>query len=244
MAINKNTTAKKSSFLKRGSDAQEHLAQAEAKDELRKSQQGKIRRFFITDKNLGDDFRITFLDGDLTPDKGMLDVPIWDEHTLTWQGSMQHFVAPDPADGPDPIEEFTGKSAATVFGLTIIDHTGYTDRKGKVWNNQRRLFVGKRRTLNQLVKIAQKRGGLVGCTFDISRSSGDVASVGDMFEFVEKNALEDLAAEYGEETCTPADWEEELQAYSADELREMGFGAKAGSKVGGGKPSSEYAQNL
>ena len=59
--------------------------------------------------------------------------------------------------------------------MTVIDHSEYTVQKGpnagKVYKNQRRLFVAKEGTLKALNKLAAKpeRNGLAGCTFDVSR---------------------------------------------------------------------------
>ena len=42
--------------------------------------------------------------------------------------------------------------------------------KGKVIKNTRKLFIAKNQTIKMLTKLAAKRGGLQGCTFDVART--------------------------------------------------------------------------
>lgn len=230
------------SFLKKGAEAQAFLNSEEAKAEQRKEEAGKMFRFYIGKDHVGEDFRITFLDGDLTPDGSMIDCPMWSEHTVFHQGKWQNFIPPNPKDEPDPIQEQTGKDPALVFGLTIIDHSEYKSKDGKKsYKDERRLFVGKRGSYHQLLKYAQKRGGLAGCTFEVSRTTDEKPNVGDMFEFVEKRSLDELKKLYGDKVA-PADWENELKYWSRDELIKLGFGN--GAKVGGAGPSKDLSNEM
>lgn len=226
------------SFLKTGNDAKKLLEQAEARDEQRALERDKLWRFFISKENVGEDFRITFLDGDLT-DEGMLDIPLWNEHTVYHNGRWQSFI--EVTDEPDPIKETTGKDPSLVGGLTIIDHSQYKGKNDKVYENKRKLYVPKRKTLAQLTKFAAKKGGLAGTTWEISRSNEDAASVGDMFEFIEKRTLAELKELYKDE-ATPAVWAEELTYYSRDQLVKMGFGTSG--KIGGSGPSKDLSSEL
>lgn len=226
------------SFLKTGSAAKALLEQEEAKAEQRKEEQGKLWRFSIKKDLCGQDFRFTFLDGDLTPE-GMIDCPMWREHTVHHNGRWQNYIAID--DEPDPVQETTERDASFVFGLSGIDHTEVVSKDGKVFKDRKKLFVGKRKTLGVLLKIAQKRGGLAGATFDITRTNDEAAAVGDMFEFVGKTPLEELQATFGE-AAIPANFAEELTYYNADQLRKMGFGVK--NVVGTYKPSKDYSAEL
>lgn len=240
--VSTSAPKKAPSFLKTGSEAKALLENEEAKAELRKEQAGKLWRFFIGKKNTGDDFMVTFLDGDLTED-GTLDCPMWREHTVNWNGRWENFVAVPEEEGPDPITSYNGdKEPSFKFGLTVIDHTEIVGKDGKVFKDRRKLFVGTRKTLGVLTKLAQKNGGLAGLTVEISRSNDDAPNVGDVFSMVGKNTHEELVALFGEETATPANFAEELTYFSPEELIKMGFGKE--KVIGKSGPSKDYASEL
>ena len=82
-------------------------------------------------------------------------------------------------------------------------------------------------------KIAVKRDGLAGCTFDVSRIGDKAENVGNDFDFTEQLSLKKLAKKYGmkkkgeaedNKVAKPYDYEEVLKYYTADELRKMGLG--------------------
>jgi hypothetical protein len=133
----------------------------------------------------------------------------------------------------------TGDDASHVAVLTIIDHREVKSKDGKkTYKDQKRLFVAKHGTYLYLRTMAEKRGGLAGCTFDVFRSTDKDPNVGDKFDFIEKNEPAQLAQlftkqvkdEKGNVTGTvtdfvPANYEEEVVYRSSAELNAMGFGS-------------------
>lgn len=206
--------AQKAPFLLMGVASREAFENEGAKAVLYEAEKGKLQRFWIPIDKLGDDFRITFLDGDLGFD-GWIVCPAWYEHTVYWNGKWRNFIAPNTEI--DPIKEMTGKNPRLVAGLSIIDHTEY-EVNGGIYTNQKRMFVCTRQTLKLLNKIAAKRGGLTGCTFDVSRTQNRSPSVGDLFEFVKKSKLEELAKEFTPVVTTPVNFSSELTYRTRDEL--------------------------
>jgi hypothetical protein len=93
------------------------------------------------------------------------------------------------------------------------------------------LFVCKLDTYKLLTKKAAKVNGLVGATFDVMRNGDKSASVGNSFDFVEKNSLADISTKFGlkPEDVLPLDYSTVIRRYGRDELRKLGFG---GSVVG------------
>lgn len=223
-------------FLKKGAAAKDAFQQEEAKAEMAKAEAGKMWRFFLKD---GEDGQITFLDGDLN-EEGMLDINMFHEHRVRINGAWQNFICTAEADTsqPCPICE-SGDRPSFVGVMTVIDHRSHTIQNGpnagKVIKNIRRLFVAKRNSMKQLAKLAAKRGGLAGCTFDVSRSGEKEPAVGNQFDFVEKfESFEDIAAKFGLEmdAVMPANYAEELKYRSPEELIDLGVGKAVKSALG------------
>jgi hypothetical protein len=233
-------------FLKKGDAAKKAIAADEAKAELAKSEAGKLWRFWMPPE---EDRKITFLDGDLDED-GMLDINMYHEHSIKLNGNWQNFVCTEESEGYCPLCE-KGESKASLVGvMTIIDHTPHKIKQGpnagKVIENTRKLFVAKKQTLKLLNKIAVKRGGLAGCTFDVSRADEKTASVGSQFDFVEKNSLADIAEglEMSLEDISPANYAEEIVYRTSEELIELGVGkAASGPGYEKGVGSKKNLQN-
>lgn len=224
-------------FLKTGAAAKAALAAEEARVAEAKAAAGKLYRFRLKE---GEARTITFLDGYLDAD-GLLDIPMWMEHTLQVNGNWTNVVCTQEQE-PCPVCA-TGDRPSLVGGLTVIDHTEFTIQKGanagKVISNQKRLFVAKRGTLKILQKLAEKRGGLAGCTFEVSRTSDKSPSVGDMFDFSQQDSLEELREHFGQDDegnwiATPANYDEEVVYRTADQLIELGIG-KAVASIGAKK---------
>lgn len=213
--------AKKHSFIKRGADAVAAMEQEAQKEAARKVGTSYFR-FFLEP---GTTRQITFLDGDLTSE-GILDVPYWYEHNTKLNGKWFNYFVCLQDEEPCPICESGTYYASYVAGMTVLDHTPYTDKKGVVHEVSRKLFVAKRETIARLQLIAVKRGGLTGCTFDVTRTNDKAAAVGDMFDFTEKHDLNAIADAVGE-LATPVDYEEYLETIykSAADLRKLGFGS-------------------
>ena len=210
------------SFLKKGKASKKMMDKADEK--AAKAAEGYVHRFWMPKDA---ETTITFLDGNLDDD-GMLDIPTYLEHQLNLDGSWRNWFACTGETEPCPICE-GGDSPSLVGVLTILDHTEWESKKdGTKHKDEKKLFVAKRHTIKQLQKIASKRDGLRGITFDVSRIGEKAASVGDMFDFIQKKSISILQKKYKD--VKPFDYEEVLNYQTADELRNRGFGSLA---VGG-----------
>jgi len=237
-------------FLKRGAESAKMAAKAAAEAEQRRSEQGKLFRFWMKEK---EEARITFVDGELSKEgalTGYLDPPRYYEHNLFLNGQWNNFFYCPEKTNPDandkcPLCE-SGDKPALVALFTIIDHRQIpsTKDKTKIWKDQKKLLVAKPQTFELLTKHAIKRGGLAGGTFDASRVGDKSAAVGSMFDFVEKKTIEELQKLYMIERVdpktnqkvkvtnfTPADYEKEIAYRTGDELRELTKGSPVGSDV-------------
>lgn len=229
-------------FLKTGADSVQLQKKEQAAVEQRKSQQGKTWRFWLKEN---EEAQITFVDGALSPE-GFLLPPRFYEHQLMLNGSWQnYFVCPqesNPGTGEKcPICE-GGDRPSLIALFTVIDHRVHTGRDGKIFKDNPRLMVAKNISYELLNKIAQKRGGLAGATFDASRVGDKAPSIGSHFDFVEKNDVDQLKTKYMREfedpktkqktmrsLFVPLDYEQEIDYFSGDQLREMGLGGAAGN---------------
>lgn len=226
------------SFLKRGKEAREAFAKEEHKAEMRAKT--NVFRFFVPkDKET----RITFLDGDITSD--MLDIPFYYEHNVNMNGNWGNFfICLQDTNEPCPICE-GGLNPSYVGLLTVIDHSQYKSEKdGKIYKDQIRLFAAKRETVKTLQNLAKKRGGLRGCRFDVSRTGDKSAAVGNVFDFQEKLTMEQIQAKYGEK-AVPINYDEVLEAMfmSAKDLRKLGFGSST-PPIGSEKDDADYSNQL
>jgi hypothetical protein len=240
-------SAPKLSFMKKGTAAKAALAHEEAKAEERKAEAGKMRRYFVKQDSEG---QVTFLDGKLDGD-GMLDINMFYEHRIKLNGDWHNFVCTADVDQtqPCPICE-KGDKPSFVGVMTVLDHSSYTVKSGpnagKTYTNQRRLFVAKRNTINLLTKLAAKRGGLAGCTFDVLRGGDKTPAVGEQFDFVEKHSkLSEIADKYDLklEDVQPAKYDEEITFRTPEQLIELGIG-KATVGVGHEKGVGALADEL
>lgn len=228
-ASNNNSPA---GWMKKGAAAAQMMQQEEAKAELAKQEAGKMWRFWMPD---GADRQITFLDGNLD-DEGMLDIFMFYEHSVRVNGNWEQFVCTAEADQTQPCPLCEGGDRPSLVGvMTVIDHSEHTVKKGpnagKVIANTRKLFVAKRNTIKQLTKLAVKRGGLAGCTFDVSRTGDKEPGVGNQFDFTTKyDSPDDIAAKYDLkiEDVQPANYQEEVRYRSPEELIELGLGKATG----------------
>lgn len=223
------------SFMKKGKAAQETMAKEEHKAEQKAK--GTVMRFWLPKDKDG---CITFLDGDLKD--GMLDIPFYYEHQVNMNGSWNnHFICTQDEE-PCPVCE-GGHSPSYVGVFTVIDHSEYVSKKdGKTYKDQVRLLVAKRDSIKTLQKLAEKRGGLRGCKFDVSRTGDKSPSIGNVFDFTEKLTNGQLSAAYkvkgtdGKvyDKSQPLNYEELLTGMymPAKELRKLGFGSMS-TPVGG-----------
>lgn len=228
------------SFIKKGADSAAAAKQEAVEQKIRKESQGKMFRFWI---KTDEEAVITFVDGELSPE-GFLLPPRFYEHNIKLNGQWGNtFVCPEksaPHLGQKCPFCAMGDHPSLVSLFTIIDHREYKSQDGqKTYKDQRRLFVAKTGTMEILNKIAVKRGGLAGCRFDVSRTGDKTPSVGTMFDFVSKEEdLDVLRKLYMREHTDPktnaksvktdfepANYDEEIPFYDAEQLAEMGHGA-------------------
>ena len=208
-------------FLKKGKEAHKAMREAEKAAEARAAAKGAFR-FWVKQDGEG---LVTFLDGNLTSD-GLLDTVSFNQHNLKINGKWRNYFVCVADNEPCPLCEMDNYPTLVAL-FTVLDHTKYTDRNGKVHQHERKLFVAKRDTMKRLQKLAAKRGGLTGWTVSISRTGERSPEVGTDFDFEEHH--EDLV-EFGKtlklkaEDVKPLDYEKEIKYLSADELRELGFG--------------------
>lgn len=249
-------------WLKTGAESANLAKHDEQEKEQQKAQQGLLWRFSLKDKEEG---RITFIDGDLSPE-GFLIPPRYYEHTL-WDGkTMTNYVCPEktlPEAGHKCPLCATNDRATLVAVFTVIDHREFKSKTtGKVTKDQKKLLVAKPLSMEMLTKIAVKRGGLAGCTFDVTRMGDKSASIGSMFDFVEKNPIDMLQKSYVEEVevngqktlvslFVPADYQKEIVFKTPEEMLKMGVGAHKSAGYGGnmapggnaGKPT-DYSKEM
>lgn len=234
-------------FLKTGSASAEMAKKQAVEAEQRKSEQGKLFRFWMKD---GEEARITFVDGELSPE-GFLLPPRYYEHNLFLNGQWNNFFVCPEKTNPEskdtcPICESPDRPSLVAL-FTIIDHREFTGSKDKtkVYKDTKKLLVAKPQTFELLNRLAIKRGGLATCTFDVSRVGDKAAAVGSLFDFVEKTDLKVLQTKYQREVTdpktnvkskqtyfTPAEYEKEITYRSGKELLDLGLG-KSGSNGGG-----------
>lgn len=234
-------------WLKKGKAAHEQVKKADQETEKRKAA-GSIRRFYIPNDK---ETQITFLDGGLDDD-GLLQVVTYWEHQLKLSGNWMNWFACTQDQEPCPIcLGGEGDNPALVAAFTVIDHTKWTDKQTKVHQHERRLFICKRETFKRLQKIATKRGGLTGATFDVSRTGDKSAAVGSDFDFIEKRTPSDLKKAYGlkAEDVKSYDYEKAITYRTAEELRELGFttqtiGAADVSAGGPAQTATNYDKDL
>lgn len=223
-------------FLKKGAAAKQALDLEKKKKEQIES---GLRRFWIPNDT---DTQITFLDGNLD-NEGLLDAWYWLEHNVQLNGKYGNFYACTREEEPCPI--CTTNNPSLVAGLSIIDHTAFESKKtGKMVQDRVLLFVCKATTYQLLQKLAAKRGGLAGCTFDVSRTGEMSPGVGSMFDFVEKNPVQNILQKYStkDNVLQVPDLQDIItkQYRTADELRALGFGgAVVGKKPVGAEEDDE-----
>lgn len=207
------------SYLKKGKSAKKEVAKAEAQQDLQK--QNTQYRFWLKEDA---EAKITFLDGDLAED-GTIDAVVYHEHNMQINGRWGNTFVCIKEFEPCPlceVAEDTGKGkAAFVAAFTIIDHRVYEDKDGKKHKDQLRLFVCKLDTYKLLQKIATKRKGLAGCTFDVSRTGDKSPNVGNMFDFVSKKAPALVMKKYKAEVL---DYEKVIPYMDAKSLNKLGLG--------------------
>lgn len=219
------------SFLKRGDAAHKAVAQADAITEARKAAalQGGNDRFYMKNDT---EKRITFLDGTLTPDN-LLDTVIFNEHQVKRDNHWRNwYPCTEDIDSSEPCpicEQGDGYRPALVAVFTIIDHSAWKSGDGTVHQYEKKLYVCKREAFKLLQKLAVKRDGLAGCTFDVMRSGEKSFASGNHFDFIEKETLSNIQATFDLDDVGAIDYEEAIPYYSPEQLRGLGFSSASGS---------------
>lgn len=241
-----NKPAPKMGFLKTGKAAiaaQEKEEQdKKARDAAREA--GETRRFWMKEDS---ETQITFLDG-MLDDDGIFMNPCYSEHNLYMNGNWRNWFPCVAESEPCPLCELAEdrnnkvSRANLVTLFTVIDHSSF-ESNGKVYKDQIKLYVAKHDTMKMLLKHAQKNGGLVGCTFDVSRTGENSANVGNSFILDQKNDLADIVATFQapDKPIAPLDYEKVIHYYTAAELG--GMGIKGAPSFGAGAASSGEAKS-
>lgn len=243
-------------FLKTGAESAKMAQKAALEAEQRRSEQGKMFRFWLKEK---EEARITFVDGDLGPD-GFLVPPRYWEHNLFHDGTWNNFYVCPERTNPEsndkcPICEAGENRASLVALFTIIDHRSIQSKdKTKTYKDTKKLLVAKSQTFELLNNRAIKRGGLTCCTFDAQRIGDKSASVGSQFDFVEKHDLKELQKLYMIEKIdpktnlkikmtnfTPAEYEKEITFRTGEQLRMLLKGKISDGGGGDDNPPFEKA---
>lgn len=220
---------KPENFLMSPAETQRLLHQ---KTEQRKAPPTKwINRFWI---NRGETTTITFLDGDLD-ELGNWQQPGVFEHFVQISGRWTNVACLKNSGGlPDqnvycPLCEEQDDSGGSKYRpymgvfFSIIDHSVYVDRRGESHTNQTKVLLAKSMTSTNLLRHAQKRGGLRGVKFEVTRSDIPTsAAVGDQWEFEEKISDVELAARYPD--IEVIDYSKAINVMSRAELEQAGFG--------------------
>jgi hypothetical protein len=230
------------SWVATGSAAVDMMEQEKARVAAREEEAGKLWRFALKP---GKSAVVVFLDGFIKedePQKGMLQAPFFREHTLkTSPTRWENFICLTMRDEPCPMCEQSGRDGDLCAAFTIIDTSETKGKNGKVYKNQRRLFIAKQRTYQQLQKIATKMGGLRGLVIDISRTDDKVARVGDSFLMDQKITDEEIVEHFGEKAAQPTDWSAELAITEVEDLVQRGIVQATGS-IGAGVPGASNSE--
>ena len=225
-------------WAKFGGDAQAMMTEEAARQAERKVQQDKLWRFALKP---GEGATIIFLDGHLQADgaqKGMLQAPFFREHTVkTGPRKWSNFICLQMIDEPCPICDQTGRDGDLCAAFTVIDTTKRTGNNGKVYENERRLFIAKQQTYQALQVIATATGQLAGTIMNVSRTGDRVARVGDVLVPTGTITSEDVVAQFGEAFGIGTDYESELAVVEAAELVKLGV-VSAQPGIGTGQPGA------
>lgn len=224
------------SWMLSGGNLNTAFKQQQAAVDLSKAENDRLWRFFLKHD---EERKIIFLDGNLDPNTGVLDVRGWWEHLAQVGGKWTNFVCLSGGhvdqngnvvteSSPCPFCE-GGNRSSLIAVFTVLDLTPYTIQKGQkagtVIPFQRKLFAAKSGTLTKLQLMASKKGGLAGLELDVARTGGDKSpAVGDYFDAVTKHSMADLATKYGDLSVQPADYVKESLMKTLPELAAMGIG--------------------
>jgi len=216
----------KPSFLMKGKAAKQALADEQVAAAVRQeARDNEVFRFYIKPEG---ERTITFLDGGLD-DVGDLDGICYYEHTINNPAQKYpKYVCINfaPSGTECPIcNSGNNPYFATVFTVLVHD-TWHSKKEKKDYEGSVQLFVAKQGVADKLRKKAKKIGGLTGATFEVSRTNEDAWNVGDDFEYLQTNSLEELAEAFPDCDVQPLDYDTVIKYHTEDELIALGFGQK------------------
>jgi hypothetical protein len=215
-------TPKIPSWMKVGAEAQTEFDTYDQQMNKLSELRDRARRFWL--KPLEKAY-ITFLDGELV--NGILiSHQLW-EHNIQINGRYEPIVCVHE-DGECYVCLTTSDKPSLVRYFTIIDHREFKARDGKVYKNQIRLLAAKRGSIKTLTAMAIKRGGLAGCTFEVTRTEKKQSNIGNLWDFEKKRTLQELQKVYGtkDTLIRPLDYAKEAPFYSKEDLIAIGFNPK------------------
>ena len=214
-------------WYKTGKAGREMAKQEDAAAQARREQRGPMRFYLKSDTSC----KITFLD---TPEFFIR------EHNLKIGGKyFNYFTCLREFDTCPCCEE--GDHPSTIVVGSIIAHNKWTDKEGKVHQNQKMLFVAKGKARQVLERKIEKRDGdLTGCVFEMSRGTTSTeCSTGEDFEYLKtidvkllmKLAPKDKKGQPDKDYIKPFNYEELFAPKAASEIRRIiGVSAPVGSE--------------
>jgi len=185
------TSSKKGrSVFHRGSEAIERVdeeleQQAIRKDEAKKKA-GQPLRFFMKP---GETKEIVILDE--KPDFFMYEHTIKDPRTGKWGLNLPCIKEYDNC----PVCEQVKESIYTMF-LSVLDLTGFEDRKGNWHDFSRKLLCVKPSQQKKYIRRFHKDGTLRGAIFEVTRDGDMDANIGNDIEFIEFMDEDELINDY------------------------------------------------
>jgi len=148
------------------------------------------------------------------------------EHNLRVDGKFGNFFTCVKDFDTCPICE-DGDTPGYVVVATVIDHTVWEDKDGKKHRNQKKLFVGKGKARQALLRQIERRDDdLKYCVYEMSRgSSSTECATGEDFEFLKRltaaQVKKFIPAGEKDSWLDPFSYEELLAPKSIEELSEL-----------------------
>lgn len=186
----RGSSKKNSRMFHRGSEAidrvEDELAQQKARKEQAMKKAGEPLRFFMKP---GETKEIVVLDD--KPDFFMYEHTIKDPRTGRYGLNLPCIKEYDNC----PVCERMKESTYIMF-LSVLDLTGYEDRKN-VWHEfSRKLLPVKPSQQKKYIRRYQKEGTLRGAIFEVTRDGDMDANIGNDIEFIEFMDEEELINDY------------------------------------------------
>jgi hypothetical protein len=148
------------------------------------------------------------------------------EHNLRIDGKFGNFFTCVKDFDTCPVCE-DGDTPGYIVVATVIDHTVWEDREGKKHRNQKKLFVGKGKARQSLLRQIERRDDdLKYCVYEMSRgSSSTECSTGEDYEFLKRlnrgQTKKFIPAGEKDSWLEPFDYEELFTPKSIEELSEI-----------------------